>query len=219
MRALEPFRKVGAERLRAYVNSSIHEAGMIKATIKGHELTGYDESRIQELEEARIKEAAEQAGIRAVEDRFWHEREWRLLLEPVLQLLPDMEISINKWDEPRVLQDELATDSDADFVLKSHKSAVAELVTRPCRSFDGAVREYSKDPFSPYLSDLIASKEICLHQDVASYYGMIRNPYTLSLTSAPVPILSQSKLSTTGALPAFCSLRSILLTCTLLQPT
>lgn len=174
MRWIEPFRKVGASTLRGYIEEALKGPALSKFSIRNHKFE---------------------------EGEFWHEREFKYLLEPILNLLPDMEVLINEWDEPRVLLGGSHNPNDTafkGFQLKSYKNAYVDLVERPCKGRNVSAGHDHDNSFTPYLSDVAGSKEVCRHPEVGKYYGMVQSPNALSVTESLVPVLSMSKLSSVG---------------------
>jgi hypothetical protein len=170
-RWFEPFRNVGASTLRRYIEGAHKEGSISLMSIRNSSFENGD---------------------------FWHVREFKHLLDPILDFLPDMDVLINEWDEPRVLLRGKEDQKDAafeGFQLKSYKNAYVDLVESPCK---GRHYNVSHDPFRPYLSDVAGSKDVCRHPEIGKFYGMIESPNALSVTVSPVPLLSMSKLSTVG---------------------
>ena len=177
MRWFEPFRKLGASTLRNYIEEALKGRAISKFSIKSHKFT---------------------------EDDFWHQKEFKYLLDPILNFLPDMDVLINEWDEPRVLLGGAQNTNDTtfkEFQLKSYKNAYVDLVENPCKGRNISFTHDRDDPFSPYLSDVAGSKDVCRNPQFGKFYGMVQSPNALSVTESPVPLLSMSKLSSVGILP------------------
>lgn len=135
-------------------------------------------------------------------DPFWHTLEIKYLLDPILEVLPDVDILFNEWDEPRVLIDP-SFDVQETFEMyqtKSYRNAYDELVEIPCQNFDNSTYEQYEYPFAPYLSDLPESKEVCRHPNIGNNYGMVLSPNALSVTRSLVPMLSMSRISSVADL-------------------
>ena len=105
---------------------------------------------------------------------------------------------MNEWDEPRVLMGSSANRKDPKFMSEKDLNPYQAFVETPCKGYKMSTNSSSEDTFRPYLADVAGSKDICLHPEVGTYYGMIANPWCMSVTESPVPILSQSKISSVG---------------------
>ena len=176
MRWLEPFRKVGASKLRSYIEEASHGRAISKFSIRNN-------------------------TFQKQETEIWHEKEFKYLLEPVLGLLPDMDVLINEWDEPRILLGGNENTNDTafeEFQLKSYKNAYLDLVGNPCKGRNISVSHVHDEPFHPYLSDVAGSKDVCRHPEIEEFYGLTQSPNALSVTPSLIPLLSQSKLSSVG---------------------
>jgi hypothetical protein len=136
-------------------------------------------------------------------DPFWHTKEIKYLLDPILVHLPDVDIVFNEWDEPRVL---LAPDYPAEktefdeFQTKSYRNAYDDWVEIPCKPFNNKTYENQTYPFAPFLSDLPESKEVCRHPNIGNNYGMVLSPNAMSVTRSLVPIFSMSRISSVADL-------------------
>lgn len=174
MRWFEPFRNVGASTLRSYIGEACKEGSISMMSIRNHSFEN---------------------------EEFWHVREFKHLLNPILNFLPDMDVLINEWDEPRVLlggKDNKNDSAFEEFQVKSYKNAYVDLIENPCKGHIFNVSHGYDDPFHPYLSDVAGSKDVCRNPEIGKFYGMVESPNALSVTHSLVPLLSMSKLSTVG---------------------
>lgn len=181
-RWFEPFRRVGAQTLKDYIRKAMKgrdaSPAICKIAVKNHQFE-YVASNPDE--------------------GFWHQREFDTLLKPLAKYLPDLEILVNEWDEPRVLVggDRNNEEGFEDWVRKSYKNSYDDFVTTPCK---GRNASHFEDSYHPYLFDVAASKDVCRTPEVGHFYGMVQSPNALYVTHSPVPLLSMSKLSTVADL-------------------
>ena len=153
-------------------------------------------------------------------------RTWGEMLRKLGPDLPDLDIAINPFDEPRVVAPIAAVDlaheraseqktrsmSQSPSSFKQHLLAIdnehpqdgsVEWIT------DGSAWEIfrqgcrDRDPSkrdshvrSMFVANWTASKDICQPESVSELHGALIEPHTLSMTQSLVPIFSAAKYST-----------------------
>ncbi|KAE9368246.1 glycosyltransferase family 90 protein [Stipitochalara longipes BDJ] len=135
------------------------------------------------------------------------------LLEPVLNLLPDVKAVLNEPDEPRVLvpYSELHGEFNHYESTNAHTQPVYfgrqewqiiwDSVTLPCSPESparAAVLDSKEESFMPpFISNLTKSQDICsMPATAGALHGFLSSPSTFSYTQRLVPIMSTSKIST-----------------------
>ncbi|KAK3380641.1 hypothetical protein B0T24DRAFT_697214, partial [Lasiosphaeria ovina] len=138
--------------------------------------------------------------------------------------LPDIQLLVNRLDEPRVVVPPPAT---SDATCRPTNFTVTDLSHRP--TWDALTRHCSAgltpssnatatttttatSPNSnnnnnnnkintyglPFLSDLASATDLCHHPEYSRQHGLLQSPTTFSLVRGLVPILSPGRASTMG---------------------
>jgi Glycosyl transferase family 90 len=190
-KSLDPFWKMPPRVLREYIEqvSSLSDARFNTLEIKNHKasLSNGDIHQHDQL---------------------------RRLLNPILDILPDLKAVLNEPDEPRVLvpYSELHNDNaDLRQSAEAHPQQILfgrqewqiiwDSVTLPCPpespARSGLLDGKEADIMPSFVWNLTASQDICSMPAIAgTQHGFLSSPSTFQYTQRPVPILSSSKLST-----------------------
>ena len=127
----------------------------------------------------------------------------------ILQHLPDVEMLINAFDEPRVL---LAPYSSTRVSSRhrrqevealtwtdlSQRNAWKELVVDQCPEIDEASNSRNGLNFVRNTTDAL---DLCQHREYEHMHGFWESPTTLKVTRAALPVLSPAVISTMNDIP------------------
>jgi len=128
--------------------------------------------------------------------------ELRRMMEEIQDRLPNITLLLNDLDEPVEIINPLLDDRQRNeaiaphFVDLSHTPIWNEVIEACSSSPHTPERNSVHDYTLPFLQDVPAARDLCLHPQYANQYGFFNSPTTFKLTRSPVPILSQTTPST-----------------------
>ncbi|KLJ08183.1 hypothetical protein EMPG_09951 [Blastomyces silverae] len=201
MKGLEPFWGVSPADLRGRVDAAIAtgEASLIRVAVKDHRAS------------YSMVDAAQWV---ATQVRSWFTHE-------MLATLPDLALVINSYDEPKmvvphdILQRALSRAHSNMTVQPGQNPKLAQevhfldigrqnpwdVMVLSCPT-DSPARQFYQHPASSYmvselgfLSNVSASKDICLIPELRNLQGFLNDPETLHLAHSLFPVFSTAKLS------------------------
>ncbi|KAK4986092.1 hypothetical protein LTR66_007983 [Elasticomyces elasticus] len=127
------------------------------------------------------------------------------MLADVRQDLPDVTLTINALDEPRVIlptdRPDSALSDGIPFHDLTHRNALS-VITRPCGWQDSAPVQPARKPIAShgllFVQSLRDAKNICRHPEYKRMHGMFSLPATLLYTDAFIPLFTSAKFPTFG---------------------
>jgi len=190
-KSFDPFWKMPPQVLRDYVDQVSSSSGQARfdvLEIKNHQFSSSNGNQNQH------------SGVHR-------------LLEPVLNLLPDLQVVLNELDEPRVLvpysdlhgtnshQEPMNTQTQPVNFGHQERQNIWDAVTLPCspeslaRAASLGAEEESFMP--PFIRNRTESQDICsMPATAAALHGFLSSPSTFSYTQHLVPVMSTAKFST-----------------------
>jgi hypothetical protein len=146
---------------------------------------------------SRLWRCAVEGGHFQVGGCDWMGQEVSELLTPIPSALPDVVMTLNTLDEPRVLP-KPGVGGDVQFRDESKRS-IWNTVTESCHS-DRGLNYGALSPSAafglPFIQDADEAKDLCKHPEYEHMHGFFQSPATFIFTHSTVPIFSPAKPST-----------------------
>lgn len=124
-----------------------------------------------------------QNGTMYTSAEYRYDREWRRLVEPFINELPDSIFYLSTIDEPRILSRSGPQPSLVEFQEKVGES-IEDLIVESCDQITSKLT----GPFDYY-------KDVCRVSNPASLHALIASPAAFSYTHSLVPVLSFGRMS------------------------
>ncbi|KAL2032274.1 hypothetical protein VTO58DRAFT_105446 [Aureobasidium pullulans] len=146
----------------------------------------------------------ENSKITSSSDKFWNYHgeylhDW--LAKPLYkELLPNLTIILNTFDEPKVVIDSKYAQPTLDQASNIQFTSFGKTHpwSRMTLNCPGAspVSEVAEHIAVEFVADLTQTQDVCQHREYEKLHGFFNTPGNLNLVDLPVPLFSQARPST-----------------------